>query len=52
MIRFRKHEKIYREIDQIPRATAGNTLTQGCLYWLGYRDMNNRIRELNAYLQR
>ena len=31
MIRFRKHEKIYSGIDQIPRKTADNTLTPGCL---------------------
>ena len=47
-IRFRKHEKIYSGIDQIPRKTADNTLTPGCLvlegggwkglYTLGVRD--------------
>lgn len=31
MIRFRKHEKIYSGIDRIPRKTADNTLTPGCL---------------------
>lgn len=31
MIRFRKHEKIYSGIDALPRGTACESLTRGCL---------------------
>ena len=31
MIRFKKHEKIYSGIDRLPKGTAGEAVTQGCL---------------------